>query len=58
VNASHALKTSLPLIRAFVYFNTIADDQDWRIETSRSSIAGFRRLAQDRWFETRVRGRG
>jgi len=57
VNALHALKTRFPLVKAFVYFNTIADDKDWRIETSRSSIAGFRRLAQDRWFETRVRGR-
>jgi len=50
VNAARALRTRFPRVRAFVYFNTIADERDWRMETSPSSVRGFTRLAQDAGF--------
>jgi Glycosyl hydrolase family 26 len=50
LNVRNALKTKYPLVRAFVYFNTIWDDKDWRIQTSASSLAGFRTLARDPYF--------
>jgi hypothetical protein len=52
-DAEKAIKARFPLLRALVYFNTIADGADWRIETSRASIAGFRQLALDPYFHTR-----
>lgn len=48
LNARAAIKARYPLLKAFVYFSTIADGKDWRVGTSASSIAGFRALALDR----------
>jgi hypothetical protein len=53
IDGLHAIKTKYPLLKAFVYFDTIADDTDWRIQSSRSSIDGFRQLALDPYFRTR-----
>ena len=55
LNARNTIKTKYPLVRAFVYFNTVADDKDWRIETSPSSIDGFRALAHDPFFRPRTK---
>jgi Glycosyl hydrolase family 26 len=55
LDARNVLKTKYPLVKAFVYFSTIADDKDWRIQTSASSLAGFRSLARDPYFRQAAR---
>jgi hypothetical protein len=49
-DARNTIKSRFKRIRALVYFNTPADDSDWRIETSTSSVDGFRKLALDPYF--------
>lgn len=44
-NARDAIRTSMPGLRAFVYFD-ISFDADWRLSTSPSSLAGFGALAR------------
>ena len=52
LNARTTIKKNFPLLKALVYFDTIADDKDWRVGTSPTSIAGFRALASDKEFRT------
>jgi hypothetical protein len=50
--AHAALKTHLPRIAAVVYFD--ADRQyDWRISTSPDSLAAFKAMAADPYFNRR-----
>jgi hypothetical protein len=53
IRGRDAIKMKYPRVKAFVYFNTIADNTNWRIQTSQSSIDGFRQLALDPYFRTR-----
>ncbi|HET9769869.1 MAG TPA: hypothetical protein VFS16_03190, partial [Acidimicrobiia bacterium] len=47
--AREALKTKFTGIRAVVYFD--ADkDFDWRVTTSPETLAAYREMAQDPWF--------
>jgi hypothetical protein len=47
--AREALKTKFPGIKAVVYFD--ADkDYDWRVTSSPETLAAFRAMAQDPWF--------
>jgi hypothetical protein len=43
-----------PNIRAVVYFNNLHDGYDWRVDTSPASLAAFRRLANDPYFNPRA----
>jgi beta-mannanase len=49
------LRTMFPGIRAVIYFNSDHQGYDWRITTSRSSLAGFRVFADDPYFSARPR---
>jgi hypothetical protein len=46
-----------PNIRAAVYFNNLHDGYDWRVDTSPASLAAFRRLANDPYFNPATPGR-
>jgi beta-mannanase len=47
--ATRTLATSMPNVRAFVYFDADASC-NWRVTSSPDSLAGFRRLAQHQHF--------
>lgn len=49
------LRTLFPAIRAVIYFNSDHQGYDWRVTTSRSSLAGFRAFANDPYFRARPR---
>ena len=49
------LRTMFPAIRAVVYFNSDHEGYNWRVTTSRSSLAAFRAFARDQWFNARPR---
>jgi hypothetical protein len=60
-NARDMIPTGLPLIRAVTYFDldlTPTENVNWRLDTSQSSLAGFRDLALDPFFNTRACVRG
>ena len=44
-----ALKTQFPAIKAVVYFDA-NKDYDWRVTSSPETLAAFRAMAQDPWF--------
>ena len=48
-NALRTLRTAMPRVQAFVYHNSARCD--WRVESTASSLAGFRRLANDPWMQ-------
>jgi beta-mannanase len=48
-NAVRTLQTAMPRVQAFVYHNSARCD--WRVESTASSLAGFRRLANDPWMQ-------
>jgi beta-mannanase len=48
-NAIRTLRTAMPRVQAFVYHNSARCD--WRVESTASSLAGFRRLANDPWMQ-------
>jgi beta-mannanase len=48
-NAVRTLRTAMPKVQAFVYHNSARCD--WRVESTASSLAGFRRLANDPWMQ-------
>jgi hypothetical protein len=56
-NARRAMRERFPRIKAFVWFHLIASYEgytfDWRVNSSRSSLRAFRRLADDPYFEAR-----
>jgi hypothetical protein len=45
-------------VEELVYFNTIADELEWRVEPSLSSFSGFRKYAHDPWLRTGGHWRG
>lgn len=49
-DARRTLKEHYPAIAAVVYFSSIRSGFDWRIDSSASSSAAFRALAQDAYF--------
>jgi hypothetical protein len=58
LNARDSLKTKFPGVRAINYFDidastTEGGGRNWRLDTSQSSLDGFRSLAQDAYFKTR-----
>jgi hypothetical protein len=52
-NARDYIKSSMPGMRALVYFDVAYTDGDWRIGTTSSSLTGLRELARDPYFDTR-----
>jgi hypothetical protein len=46
------MKNDLAYGRAVVFFDQSTSNYDWRIDTSQSSLDGFRDLAQDPYFNT------
>ncbi|HYY80502.1 MAG TPA: hypothetical protein VFD04_15155 [Actinomycetes bacterium] len=50
-DAARTLATSMPNVQAFVYFDA-AKTCTYRVDSSRQSLAAFRRLAQDPHFQT------
>ena len=58
--ADRALRTQFPAIRAVVYFESrhqnFGQYFDWRVTTSRSSLAAFRAFAHDPYFGARSPG--
>ena len=51
--AGSAVKQSFPAIAAFLWFDSQAYGNDWRIDTSTTSLAAFQDLALDPYFRTR-----
>jgi hypothetical protein len=51
-NARRYIKSSMPGMRGFVYFDVAYTDGDWRIGTTSSSLGGLRDLARDPYFDT------
>jgi len=54
-NARQAIKTSMPELRAFVYFNSASTNfqgisSDWHVDTSSSSLAAYRNMGLDAHF--------
>ena len=47
------MKQSFPAIAAFLWFDSQAYGNDWRIDTSTTSLAAFQALALDPYFRTR-----
>jgi hypothetical protein len=55
-NARDAIKARFLNLKAFVYFDvdlTTSQGVNWRLDTSQSSLDGFRDLARDPYFNTR-----
>jgi hypothetical protein len=55
-NAAAAIKSDFPGLKAFLYSDfdvTSTENVNWRIDTSQSSLDGFKTLAQDPFFNTR-----
>jgi hypothetical protein len=52
-NLGSTMKKALAYGRGVVYFDHSTTHYDWRIDTSQSSLNGFRDLAQDPYFNTR-----
>jgi Glycosyl hydrolase family 26/Bacterial Ig domain len=56
LNALASIKNDFPHLKAFMYsdFDTSASDgENWRLDTSQSSLEDFRTLARDPYFNTR-----
>jgi hypothetical protein len=56
LNERDRIKSDFPNLRALLYFDidrTAADGANWRLDTSQASLAGFRALARDPYFNTR-----
>jgi hypothetical protein len=57
-NARWNMKLRLPGIKAFIWFHKVASYEgytfDWRVNSSRSALRKFRRLAHDPYFEERL----
>jgi hypothetical protein len=49
------LRTLFPRIRAVIYFNAERKGFNWRVTTSRSSLAGFRAFANDPYFRATLK---
>jgi hypothetical protein len=50
-----SIKSDFPGLRMLLYFDndlTSTEGVNWRIDTSSSSLAGFKALAQDPYFNT------
>ena len=48
-----SIKSDFPGLRMLLYFDadlTATDHTNWRIDTSSASLAGFKTLAQDPYF--------
>jgi hypothetical protein len=52
-NLGSTMKNDLAYGRAVVYFDMSTTNYDWRIDTTQSSLDGFRDLARDPYFNTR-----
>lgn len=52
-NALESIKRDFRYLKAFIYLDHKADGFDWRLNTSRSSLNGFRTFARDPHFNTR-----
>lgn len=56
LRALASLKNDFPYLKAFLYFDvdmSASGGPNWRLDTSQSSLDGFRTLAQDSHFNTR-----
>jgi hypothetical protein len=57
-DASNALQTQFPAVKAVVYFDEQKAEQgtvhDWRIDTSATALAAFRTLAGQPWFRVKA----
>jgi glycosyl hydrolase family 26 len=56
VNVRDRIKTEFPGLKAIVYSDfdrTASEGVNWRIDTTSSSLSGFKTLAQDAYFHTR-----
>jgi hypothetical protein len=56
LNALASIKNDFPHLKAFIYsdFDTGGSEgTNWRLDTSQSSLDGFRTLARDPYFNTR-----
>lgn len=54
--ADHEIKTQFPALRAVVYFNSNSGHVNylnWRVTSSKSSLAAFKAFAKDPYFEAR-----
>jgi hypothetical protein len=53
-NMQASIKTEFPGLRMLLYFDNdmTSEGANWRIDTSSSSLAGFKQLAQDPYFNT------
>ena len=52
-NMESSIKSDFPGLRMLLYFDadlTATDHTNWRIDTSSASLAGFKTLAQDPYF--------
>ena len=49
-----AIKQSFPAIAAFLWFDSQANGNDWRIDSSATSLQAFQALALDPYFRTRT----
>ena len=54
-NHRNYIKNSMPYVKAVVYFDTIADGVNWRLDTSTSALDAYRDLVRDSFFNTRNR---
>jgi len=52
--ADQQLRTQLTAIKAIVYFNSVNAGMNWRVTSSRASLAAFRAFARDPYFGSRV----
>jgi Glycosyl hydrolase family 26 len=52
-NALASIKRNFRHLKAFIYMDLKLDGFDWRLNSSPSSLDGFRALARDRYFNTR-----
>jgi hypothetical protein len=55
-DARAAIKLRFPYLRGFLYFDvnmTLSQGVNWRLDTSQSSLEGFREMALDPHFNTR-----
>ena len=50
LTAARDLKRRYPDVAAMVWFNAAVDGNDWRVDTSRSSLRAFRAIGQYPWF--------